>query len=57
LLVAACRTTGTHRSFCRGRRLQREYGADAHKGLLLYDGAKIEWLTPTVLAAPWWMVI
>jgi len=25
--------------------------------LLLYDGAAIEWLTPTVLAAPWWKVI
>jgi len=36
---------------------QQEYGADARTGLLLYDGAKIEWLTPTVLAAPWWKVI
>jgi len=36
---------------------QKEYGADARTGLLLYDGAAIEWLTPTVLAAPWWKVI
>ena len=36
---------------------QKEYDADARTGLLLYDGAAIEWLTPTVLAAPWWKVI
>jgi predicted AAA+ superfamily ATPase len=36
---------------------QREYGADARAGLLLHTGTKIEWLTPKVLAVPWWMVI
>jgi len=36
---------------------QKEYGADARTGLLLYDGTEIEWLIPTVLAVPWWKVI
>ena len=36
---------------------QHEYGADARTGLLLHTGTRIEWLTPTVLAAPWWKVI
>ncbi|MFZ4441680.1 MAG: ATP-binding protein [Syntrophales bacterium] len=36
---------------------QHEYGTDARMGLLLHNGTEIEWLTPTVLAAPWWKVI
>ena len=36
---------------------QNEYGADARAGLLLHTGTAIEWLTPKVLAVPWWKVI
>ncbi len=36
---------------------QHEYGKDARSGLLLYNGSETKWLTPTVLAAPWWKVI
>lgn len=36
---------------------QKEYGADARAGLLLHNGTTIEWLTPKVLAVPWWKVI
>jgi len=36
---------------------QNEYGADARSGLLLYAGTEIKWLTPRVLAAPWWTVV
>ncbi|MDD5100314.1 MAG: ATP-binding protein [Syntrophales bacterium] len=36
---------------------QNEYGADARAGLLLHNGTAVEWLTPKVLAAPWWKVI
>ena len=36
---------------------QHEYGTDARAGLLLHNGTETEWLTPTVLAAPWWKVI
>ncbi|MDA8126945.1 MAG: ATP-binding protein [Deltaproteobacteria bacterium] len=36
---------------------QNEYGADARAGLLLHNGTAVEWLTPRVLAAPWWKVI
>ncbi len=36
---------------------QNEYGKDARTGLLLHNGTAIEWLTPKVLAAPWWKVI
>jgi len=36
---------------------QNEYGKDARAGLLLHNGAAIEWLTPKVLAVPWWKVI
>jgi predicted AAA+ superfamily ATPase len=38
------------RSFC------HEYGNAARAGLLLHTGTTLEWLTPDVLAAPWWMV-
>lgn len=36
---------------------QQEYGTDARTGLLLHNGTETQWLTPTVLAAPWWKVI
>ena len=36
---------------------QHEYGEDSRSGLLLHNGTDIEWLTPTVLAAPWWKII
>ena len=32
-------------------------GARARAGLLLHEGDAVEWLTPDVLAAPWWRVI
>ena len=34
-----------------------EYGEAARAGLLLHAGTRIEWLTPGVLAAPWWRVM
>jgi len=36
---------------------QAEYGSTARAGLLLHTGKILEWLTPTVLAAPWWRVL
>jgi len=33
---------------------QKEYGINARAGLLIHDGKETEWLTPTVLAVPWW---
>ena len=36
---------------------RREYGRAARAGLLLHGGDTLEWLTPEVLSAPWWMVI
>ena len=36
---------------------QNEYGDYARTGLLLHNGKAIEWLTPKVLAAPWWKVL
>lgn len=36
---------------------QNEYGKVARTGLLLHNGTAIEWLTPKVLAVPWWKVI
>ena len=38
------------------RSFRREYGKTARAGLLLHTGTALEWLTPEVLAAPWWMV-
>ena len=38
------------------RSFRREYGNAARAGLLLHTGTTLEWLTPDVLAAPWWMV-
>jgi hypothetical protein len=34
-----------------------EYGRKARAGLLLHTGNTLEWLTPDVLAAPWWKVL
>lgn len=34
-----------------------EYGRAARAGLLLHGGDALEWITPGVLSAPWWMVI
>lgn len=39
------------------RVFQAEYGHRARAGLLLHTGSKLEWLTPNVLAAPWWRVL
>ncbi|MCY3547385.1 MAG: ATP-binding protein [Gemmatimonadetes bacterium] len=39
------------------RTFRREYGRAARSGLLLHGGDSVEWLTPEVLAAPWWLVM
>ena len=39
------------------RTFRREYGGGARSGLLLHGGDTLEWITPEVLSAPWWMVI
>ena len=39
------------------RAFRTEYGAAARSGLLLHTGEALEWLTPDVLAAPWWRVL
>ena len=39
------------------RAFRAEYGAAARSGLLLHTGEAVEWLTPDVLAAPWWRVL
>ena len=39
------------------RTFRAEYGRAARSGLLLHGGESVEWLTPEVLAAPWWTVI
>jgi predicted AAA+ superfamily ATPase len=39
------------------RRFRVEYGEQSRAGLLLHTGDTVEWLTPDVLAAPWWKVI
>ena len=39
------------------RTFRKEYGRAARSGLLLHGGDSLEWITPGVLAAPWWMVI
>ena len=38
------------------RSFRTEYGDSARAGLLLHDGEAVEWLTPGILAAPWWRV-
>lgn len=39
------------------RSFRSEYGKRARRGLLLHDGDLLDWLTPDVLAAPWWRVL
>ena len=39
------------------RTFRTEYGKKARAGLLLHTGSTLEWLTPDVLAAPWWKVL
>ena len=39
------------------RTFQQEYGRKARAGLLLHTGRTVEWLTPDVLAVPWWRVL
>ena len=36
---------------------QKEYGKAAQSGLIIHNGQNMEWLTPTVLAVPWWRII
>jgi predicted AAA+ superfamily ATPase len=36
---------------------REEYGKRSRAGLLLHTGTTIEWLSPGVLAAPWWAVV
>ena len=39
------------------RAFRAEYGKATRAGLLLHDGTEIEWLSPDVLAVPWWRVL
>lgn len=39
------------------RSFRAEYGKRSRAGLLLHTGSMLEWLTPDVLAAPWWRVL
>lgn len=39
------------------RTFRQEYGRKARAGLLLHAGRTVEWLTPDVLAVPWWSVL
>ncbi len=39
------------------RTFRAEYGEQSRAGLLLHTGDIIEWITPDVLAAPWWRVL
>jgi len=39
------------------RSFRAEYGNQTRAGLLLHTGSTLEWLTPDVLAAPWWRVL
>lgn len=39
------------------RAFRAEYHRTARAGLLLHGGDSVEWITPGVLAAPWWRVI
>jgi hypothetical protein len=38
------------------RAFRAEYGEASRAGLLLHTGSLLEWITPDVLAAPWWAV-
>jgi hypothetical protein len=39
------------------RSFRAEHGRKALAGLLLHTGTTLEWLTPDVLAVPWWKVL
>jgi predicted AAA+ superfamily ATPase len=39
------------------RSFRAEYGKKTRGGLLLHTGSTLEWLTPDVLAVPWWRVL
>ena len=39
------------------RTFRQEYDRKARAGLLLHTGRTVEWLTPDVLAVPWWRVL
>lgn len=39
------------------RAFRAEYGKKSRAGLLLHTGTTLQWLTPDVLAAPWWRVL
>jgi len=39
------------------RTFRQEYGRKARAGILLHTGGTVEWLTPDVLAVPWWRVL
>jgi predicted AAA+ superfamily ATPase len=39
------------------RTFRAEYGKKSRAGLLLHTGSTLDWLTPDVLAAPWWRVL
>jgi predicted AAA+ superfamily ATPase len=39
------------------RSFRDEYGKKSRVGLLLHTGSALEWLTPDVLAVPWWRVL
>ena len=39
------------------RTFRSEYGEQARAGLVLHDGREVKWLTPNLLAAPWWKVL
>jgi len=58
LLPIEVKATGrpTLRDAASLRTLRAEYGKKARAGLLLHAGTTLEWLTPDVLAAPWWRV-
>ncbi len=34
-----------------------EYGTRAGPGLLLHTGSRMEWMTPDILAVPWWKIV
>jgi predicted AAA+ superfamily ATPase len=58
LLPIEVKATGrpTLRDAASLRTFRAEYGKKARAGLLLHPGTTLEWLTPDVLAAPWWRV-
>lgn len=36
---------------------QEEYGTDVRAGLLIHTGSALEWITPRILAVPWWKLL